>query len=214
MNFHLFIAYNLIKKSVQVETTLSKQIKKQLKHFNNEEFQNRDVLKFTIQILISQFKILIHVNFTIHSSNFITLNIPAYTLCSYSAKEDPNKHQHIVIGVCSFRRHDNRWLGAGYTEIGRGRSSNSYSRSRINTETTTGSCGGSLTPFWSVSFIGRYQGGEFCAPIHGGTHLDSPCHFAKDKWCTTDIPKDHLVGPGRSNKLVIHNKEIAHGICL
>ena len=38
-----------------------------------------------IQILISQFTILIHVNFTIHSLNFIILNIPAIVKLNFTA---------------------------------------------------------------------------------------------------------------------------------
>lgn len=40
-----------------------------------------------------------------------------------------------------------------------------------------------------------YESASFCTPEHGGTHLDAPVHFAKDKWSTADIPVDRLVGP-------------------
>lgn len=29
---------------------------------------------------------------------------------------------------------------------------------------------------------------------HGGTHIDSPRHFAEDKWTTDQIPLDRLIG--------------------
>ncbi|GIY54756.1 uncharacterized protein CEXT_564081, partial [Caerostris extrusa] len=41
----------------------------------------------------------------------------------------------------------------------------------------------------------RYQKDEFSAATHGGTHLDAPCHFAKGRWCVSDIPLPHLVVP-------------------
>lgn len=53
----------------------------------------------------------------------------------------------------------------------------------------------------SLSF-GKTEGGwfyasnAFCTPEHGGTHLDSPIHFAEGKWTTEQIPIDRLVGPG------------------
>ncbi|GFT46385.1 uncharacterized protein NPIL_121111, partial [Nephila pilipes] len=40
-----------------------------------------------------------------------------------------------------------------------------------------------------------YQKDVFSAATHGGTHLDAPCHFAKGRWCVSDIPLDHLVVP-------------------
>jgi kynurenine formamidase len=38
-----------------------------------------------------------------------------------------------------------------------------------------------------------YQSDEISAGTHGGTHMDSPCHFALGAWCITDIPLKHLV---------------------
>jgi len=40
-----------------------------------------------------------------------------------------------------------------------------------------------------------YESAAFCAPEHGGTHLDAPVHFAKGKWTAADIPVERLVGP-------------------
>jgi kynurenine formamidase len=40
-----------------------------------------------------------------------------------------------------------------------------------------------------------YSSNAFCAPEHGGTHLDAPLHFAKNKWATDQIPLDRLIGP-------------------
>ncbi|XP_074596605.1 isatin hydrolase-like [Brevipalpus obovatus] len=37
-----------------------------------------------------------------------------------------------------------------------------------------------------------YQIDELASPTHLGTHLDAPCHFAKDKWCTSEIPVNRL----------------------
>lgn len=39
-----------------------------------------------------------------------------------------------------------------------------------------------------------YASNEFCAPEHGGTHLDAPVHFAKGKWSTDQIPMEQLTG--------------------
>src|SRR5262245_17538001 len=39
-----------------------------------------------------------------------------------------------------------------------------------------------------------YSANSFCAPEHGGTHLDAPLHFAKGKWSADQIPLDHLIG--------------------
>ncbi len=41
-----------------------------------------------------------------------------------------------------------------------------------------------------------YRMNSFCAPEHGGTHLDAPSHFAKDGWAADQIPVSRLVAPG------------------
>jgi kynurenine formamidase len=41
-----------------------------------------------------------------------------------------------------------------------------------------------------------YRMNSFCAPEHGGTHLDAPSHFAKDGWTSDQIPLSKLVAPG------------------
>jgi kynurenine formamidase len=41
-----------------------------------------------------------------------------------------------------------------------------------------------------------YRMNSFCAPEHGGTHLDAPSHFAKDGWTADQIPLSKLVAPG------------------
>jgi kynurenine formamidase len=41
-----------------------------------------------------------------------------------------------------------------------------------------------------------YRMNSFCAPEHGGTHLDAPSHFAKDGWTADEIPLSRLVAPG------------------
>lgn len=38
-----------------------------------------------------------------------------------------------------------------------------------------------------------YRMNSFCAPEHGGTHLDAPSHFAKDGWASDQIPIARLV---------------------
>ncbi|MBI2212571.1 MAG: cyclase family protein [Acidobacteria bacterium] len=40
-----------------------------------------------------------------------------------------------------------------------------------------------------------YASNSFCAPEHGGTHLDAPIHFAEGKWTADQIPVSRLVGP-------------------
>jgi kynurenine formamidase len=48
---------------------------------------------------------------------------------------------------------------------------------------------------------GRTEGGffysaySFCAPEHGGTHLDAPVHFAEGAWSGSDIPAERFIGP-------------------
>lgn len=50
-------------------------------------------------------------------------------------------------------------------------------------------------------YMGKTKGGffysanSFCAPEHGGTHLDAPLHFAEGHWTSADIPADRFVGP-------------------
>ena len=66
------------------------------------------------------------------------------------------------------------------------------------------------TPYWPTStsgfklerlHYGRTDGGffysaySFCAPEHGGTHLDAPIHFAEGRWTADQIPLDRLVRP-------------------
>jgi kynurenine formamidase len=41
-----------------------------------------------------------------------------------------------------------------------------------------------------------YRMNSFCAPEHGGTHLDAPSHFAKDGWAADQIPLGRLVARG------------------
>jgi len=65
------------------------------------------------------------------------------------------------------------------------------------------------TPYWpnnptgfklDTQFNGITPGGyyyasnSFCAPEHGGTHLDAPAHFAKGKWSAAEIPLQQLLG--------------------
>ena len=39
-----------------------------------------------------------------------------------------------------------------------------------------------------------YAANNFCAAEHGGTHLDAPIHFARDRWTADEVPLDRLVG--------------------
>src|ERR1700752_2524930 len=41
-----------------------------------------------------------------------------------------------------------------------------------------------------------YEAYSFCAPEHGGTHLDAPIHFAANRWTADQIPLERLIGPG------------------
>ena len=41
-----------------------------------------------------------------------------------------------------------------------------------------------------------YAANAFCAPEHGGTHLDAPIHFASRGWTAEAIPLDRLIAPG------------------
>ncbi|XP_035682637.1 uncharacterized protein LOC118420038 [Branchiostoma floridae] len=40
-----------------------------------------------------------------------------------------------------------------------------------------------------------YEAAEMEAADHGGTHLDAPAHFSRNKWRTDDIPIERLMGP-------------------
>jgi kynurenine formamidase len=39
-----------------------------------------------------------------------------------------------------------------------------------------------------------YSAYAFCAPEHGGTHLDAPFHFADGRWKAAEVPLERLVG--------------------
>jgi kynurenine formamidase/D-alanyl-D-alanine dipeptidase len=41
-----------------------------------------------------------------------------------------------------------------------------------------------------------YSANTFCAPEHGGTHLDAPSHFAEKGWTADQIPLERLIAPG------------------
>ncbi|MCP4664219.1 MAG: cyclase family protein [bacterium] len=41
-----------------------------------------------------------------------------------------------------------------------------------------------------------YFANSFCAPEHGGTHLDAPVHFGEGKWTADEIPVERLMGAG------------------
>ena len=66
------------------------------------------------------------------------------------------------------------------------------------------------TPYWPTSPSGFdlkrlhygptdagyfYSANSFCAPEHGGTHLDAPIHFAEGKPTVDQIPLERLIGP-------------------
>jgi kynurenine formamidase len=66
------------------------------------------------------------------------------------------------------------------------------------------------TPYWPTSpsgfqktvlHAGRtpdgyyYAANSFCAPEHGGTHLDAPIHFAEGGQAADEVPLERLVGP-------------------
>ena len=40
-----------------------------------------------------------------------------------------------------------------------------------------------------------YAANTFCAPEHGGTHLDAPIHFAREGWTADQLPVDRLLVP-------------------
>ena len=40
-----------------------------------------------------------------------------------------------------------------------------------------------------------YAANSFCAPEHGGTHLDAPIHFARGTWTADQIPSERLALP-------------------
>jgi kynurenine formamidase len=40
-----------------------------------------------------------------------------------------------------------------------------------------------------------YSANRFCLPEHGGTHLDAPIHFARDRQTMEQVPLERLIGP-------------------
>lgn len=40
-----------------------------------------------------------------------------------------------------------------------------------------------------------YAANTFCAPEHGGTHLDAPIHFAREGWTADHLPVERLLAP-------------------
>jgi kynurenine formamidase len=40
-----------------------------------------------------------------------------------------------------------------------------------------------------------YSAAAFCAPEHGGTHLDAPMHFSEGGHSSATVPLDELVAP-------------------
>lgn len=49
---------------------------------------------------------------------------------------------------------------------------------------------------WGLSPGGYwYASASFCTSEHGGTHLDSPVHFAEGRWTTAEIPLERLIAP-------------------
>ena len=40
-----------------------------------------------------------------------------------------------------------------------------------------------------------YAANKFCAPEHGGTHMDAPVHFAEGKRSVDQVPLSSLIGP-------------------
>ncbi len=40
-----------------------------------------------------------------------------------------------------------------------------------------------------------YYSNTFCAPEHGGTHIDAPMHFAESRWTNSEIPLERLIRP-------------------
>jgi kynurenine formamidase len=40
-----------------------------------------------------------------------------------------------------------------------------------------------------------YSSYQLSTPEHGGTHLDAPIHFARERWTADEIPLDRLVAP-------------------
>ncbi|MCI0437412.1 MAG: cyclase family protein [Gemmatimonadetes bacterium] len=55
-----------------------------------------------------------------------------------------------------------------------------------------------------------YAANRFCAPEHGGTHLDAPIHFARDRRTIDELPLEQLIAPavridvGRSRNFMVH----------
>ena len=42
----------------------------------------------------------------------------------------------------------------------------------------------------------RYEMNEFTTNEHTGTHIDSPAHFAQNRWTVDQIPVERMIAPG------------------
>ena len=52
-----------------------------------------------------------------------------------------------------------------------------------------------------------YSANNFSAAEHGGTHLDAPVHFAKNRHTVEQIPLEQLIGPGIVIRVINQSKE-------
>jgi len=97
-----------------------------------------------------------------------------FTACSGTQNEDKSLSQVLSTG---------RWIDLGYD----------FSEKTIYWPTAEGFRFD--TVFDGITPAGFYYSAfNFCAAEHGGTHLDAPVHFAKDKWPVDQIPLEQLTG--------------------
>ena len=97
-----------------------------------------------------------------------------FIACSGTQKEEKSLSQLLSTG---------RWIDLGYD----------FSEKTIYWPTAEGFRFD--TVFEGVTPDGFYYSAfNFCAAEHGGTHLDAPVHFAKDKWAVDQIPLEQLIG--------------------
>ena len=54
---------------------------------------------------------------------------------------------------------------------------------------------------------------DISASEHGGTHLDSPVHFAQGKWSTDQIPLDRLIGPAVKIDISARAAKVTYNRC-
>ena len=92
----------------------------------------------------------------------------------------PDRESLPVLGIADYRRIDLSWGYGGDT---------------LFWPTTTQRFDLQEVAYGPAEGGYFYSAYNFCAPEHGGTHLDAPRHFAENGWTADEIPLDRLLTP-------------------